>query len=365
MNSPRKQGILNVAIIGQGRSGRDIHGAYFLSEASKKYYRVIAVVDALAARRARAANEFGFHVYDDYKLLFAHSDIDLVINATFSDEHYPITMDLLEHGFNVVCEKPFSAYADECEAMIRAAKEHNCLLTVFQQSRLASYYKRIHEIIESGVLGEIAQISIAFSGFSRRWDWQTSKRFYGGSLLNTGPHPLDQALDLLNLAEDELPQVVYSKLGKYNSFGDAEDYAKVLLTAPGRPLIDVEISSCDAYSDYTYKIQGSRGSLKATMSKLEWKYFDPIEAPEQKLTFETLVGDDGYSPQYCGERLPWHCFAEELNGTAFGLAVEDYYERLYKTMTEGAELFIKPEAVVKLIRVAERVHADNPMPVLY
>lgn len=155
MNSPKKQGVLNVAIIGQGRSGRDIHGAYFLSEASKKYYRVVAVVDALASRRARAANEFGCHVYDDYKLLFDHNDIDLVINSTFSDEHYPITMDLLEHGLNVVCEKPFSAYADECRTMIRAAKEHNCLLTVFQQSRLASYYKRIHEIIESGVLGEI------------------------------------------------------------------------------------------------------------------------------------------------------------------------------------------------------------------
>lgn len=169
----------------------------------------------------------------------------------------------------------------------------------------------------------------------------------------------------MNLAEDELPQVVYSKLGKYNSFGDAEDYAKVLLTAPGRPLIDVEISSCNAYSDYTYKIQGSRGSLKATMSKLEWKYFDPAEAPEQTLTLETLVGDDGFSPLYCGEKLPWKCFSEELNGTAFGLAVEDYYERLYKTMTEGAELFIKPETIVKLIRVVEKVHADNPMPVLY
>ena len=365
MNFTKKQGILNVAIIGQGRSGRDIHGAYFLSEASKKYYRVVAVVDSLASRRARAANEFSCNIYDDYRLLFNHTGIDLVINATYSNEHYPITMDLLEHGFNVVCEKPFSAYAAECEAMIRAAKEHNCLLTVFQQSRLATYYKRIHEVLESGVLGEIVQINIAFSGFSRRWDWQTSKRFYGGSLLNTGPHPLDQALDLLELADGQMPQILYSKLGKYNSFGDAEDYVKVLMTSPGKPLIDLEVSSCDAYAGYTYKIQGSRGSLRATMSKLEWKYFDAATAPKQKLTLESLVGSDGVSPQYCGEKLDWKCFTEDMDGTAFGLAVEDYYERLYKTMTEGAELFIKPEKVVTLIRVAEKIHADNPMPIIY
>jgi predicted dehydrogenase len=46
------------------------------------------------------------------------------------------------------------------------------------------------------VLGRIVQISIAFNGFSRRWDWQTTRRYMGGNLLNTGPHPVDQALVL-------------------------------------------------------------------------------------------------------------------------------------------------------------------------
>ena len=41
---------LRVAIIGQGRSGRDIHGAFFRSENNDKY-EVVAVVDALAGRR--------------------------------------------------------------------------------------------------------------------------------------------------------------------------------------------------------------------------------------------------------------------------------------------------------------------------
>lgn len=355
---------LNVAIIGQGRSGRDIHGSYFLSDASKEYYNVVAIVDKMECRRERAKAEFGCDVYEDYTELFGRNDIDLVINSTFSHMHYPVTMDLLQHGLNVVVEKPFANRAQECEMMIKTAKENGCVLTVFQQSRLAPYYKKIDEIIKSGVLGDLIQVTISFSGYARRWDWQCSKRFGGGGLYNTGPHPLDQALDIMNLPDGEMPQI-FSKLAKVNLFGDADDYAKVIMTYPGRPLLDVEISSCNGYSDFNYKIHGSKGSLKATLSKVEWKYFNPENEAKRELILEPLTKEDGVTPSYCTETLKWTEHSEDLAGSAFNIAVEDYYERMYKTLTEGAELFIKPEKITTLIRVAEAVHAQNPMETIY
>ena len=57
---------LRVAIIGQGRSGRDIHGAFFRSEHNDKY-EVVAVVDELDFRRERAKQEFGCDVYADHR----------------------------------------------------------------------------------------------------------------------------------------------------------------------------------------------------------------------------------------------------------------------------------------------------------
>ena len=53
---------LNVAIIGQGRSGRDIHGAFFKSEANT-CFKVVAVVDEIEYRRERAKEEYGCDVY--------------------------------------------------------------------------------------------------------------------------------------------------------------------------------------------------------------------------------------------------------------------------------------------------------------
>ena len=262
---------LNVAIIGQGRSGRDIHGAYFLSE-ENKLFNVVAAVDQIEFRRERAKKDFACDVYSDYRDLFYRSDLDLVVNATFSNEHYPITMDLLNHGLNVVVEKPFAAHAAECQDMIDAARKKNGMRTVFQQSHYSPAFKRVKELIHSGVFGEIKQVSVAFSWFTRRWDWQCSQRFCGGSLRNTGPHPMEQVLDLMNIDYDKLPEVIVSRLGQANTFGDAEDYVKILLMHPGLPVYDVEISSCDSYSDYNYKVQGTRGGLKATLKHLQYKY---------------------------------------------------------------------------------------------
>ena len=351
---------LRVAVIGYGRSGQDIHSKFFASANNDKY-EVIAVVDELDFRREQAKARFGCEVFADYHEILDRKDIDLVVNATYSYQHYPVALDFLKAGFNVVTEKPFAVHADDCQAMIDAAAENNVMLCVFQQSHFAPYAKRIREILASGVLGRIAMIKIQFSGWARRWDWQCSQRFGGGCLRNTGPHPFEQALDLLD--SDEMPQVV-SRLDIVNSYGDAEDFCKALLLMPGKPVIDVEISSCNAFADFTYNIQGQYGSLKATMSAIDYKYYNPADVEDPKLTLESLRGANN-EPRYCGETLPWKVEHEDLTGSAFDTAVKAYYDNIYDHLTTGAELVIKPAKIKQMIAVMEEIHRQNPLPEKY
>lgn len=349
---------IRVAIIGQGRSGRDIHGAYFRSEANS-HYEVAAVVDALDYRRARAAEEYGCDVYADYHELFGRDDIDLVVNASFSYQHVPISIDLLEHGFNVVVEKPFGQSYLEGTQAIRAAKKAGKMLDVFQQSRFAPYYVRIKEILESGKLGKVMQVNISFDGFARRWDWQTSRDFGGGSVRNTGPHPLDQAMDLLGFPENVH---VVSRLGCVNTAGDAEDYAKILLDVPGKPLIDVSISSCSCYNPYTYVVSCSNGGLRATQSHIEMKYFDPEKAAPMTQILTPLETPGDRFPMYCREKLDWIEEEEDITGTAFNSAVASYYEMIYQHLVNGKPLAITPEQVLTQLKVIDQIHAQNPLP---
>lgn len=353
---------LNVAIIGQGRSGKNIHGKYFRSNANT-YYNVKYVVDEDAYRRTVAEQIYpGCTTFSDYTQLLLLDDIDLVVNSTYSDLHYPITKDLLLHGKNVLVEKPFARSRYECDRLIKIAKDKGVTLAVFQQTFLAPFYKFAYDLSKSGKLGEIKQVSIRYNGLARRWDWQTLQKKCAGSTYNTGPHPIGMALGFLDF--DKNVRVAYSKLDTALTSGDADDYAKIILTAPDKPVIDIEISSIDAYSGYNLKLQGTKGTFKATPSAYEMTYIVDGENPERPV-IEQFLKDENGNPVYCSEKLVKHTEAEKFDGTAFDVGTASLYSQLYFKITEGTPMTVTPEMAADIISVIETVHAQNPLPLKY
>ena len=347
---------IRVAIIGQGRSGRGIHGAQLKKD--PKHYRIVAVSDALEERRKHAAEEYGCDVHADYRELLRRKDLNLVINTTPSHLHVPVTLEFLKAGFNVLCEKPLARYAADVDKLIAASRKSGKLLAIFQQSRYAPYYRQAQKVIRSGVLGRVVQISMSASGFARRWDWQTLQENNGGNLLNTGAHPLDQALVLFG---EGMPRVTCF-MDRANTFGDAEDYVKLILSGERNPVIDIEISSCQAYPGPAFNVQGTRGGLKATTSAAEWRYFKPSEAPKQKLIRTPIANAEGM-PVYVSETLKWHTGKWEVppaQADMYGCMAAEFYRDLYRTLTAGAPLKITPQQVRRQIAVIEECHRQNP-----
>ena len=353
---------LNVAVIGQGRSGKDIHGLYFRGE-KNVYYNVKYVVDKDEYRRGVAEEIFpGCVTFSDYRDLFALEDVDLVVNSSYSECHYPITEDLLLHGFNVLVEKPFARTRYECDRLINIAKEKGLTLAVFQQSNLAPIYTFAREVIASGKLGEIKQVNVRFNGFSRRWDWQTLQKKVAGGLYNTGPHPVGIGLGLIDF--DPAYKVVYSRLDTLLTSGDSDDLAKIIIEAPGKPLVDIEVTSADAYSGYNLKLIGTRGTYKSTTLKYEMTYIVDGENPERPVIEESLEDGDR-NPAYCREDLVKHVESGDFPGDAFSLGTPSLYEHLYYKLTEGREMPVTAEMAREVISVIETAHAHNPLPVKY
>lgn len=354
---------LKVAIIGQGRSGKDIHGTFFLSERNK-WYDVAYVVDMDERRRNVSLERYpGCKVFATYQELFEHKDIDLVVNATYSNMHYAITKDLLEHGFNVLVEKPFARNQVECSDLINTAKKNNVHLAVFQQTFFAPYYQDALRLIAEGKFGTVRQISIRFNAFARRWDWQTMQKKMGGNAYNTGPHPFGMALGFIDF--DDNAKVVYSKLGNTAmSSGDSDDYCKVIIDTPNKPVLDIEINNTECYSGYNIKIQGDKGCYKATPTAYEYKYIVDGENVERPLVETSLQDEDG-KPIYCSEKLVVHEEKGTYTGTAFDVGTEKLYEDVYYAITEGRKLYIDPEKVRKIVGIIEIAHAENDLPVKF
>lgn len=354
---------LRVAIIGQGRSGRNIHGQFFKSDAND-FCDVVCVVEADERRRARAAEEYGCDTYSDYHELFGRTDIDLVVNATFSQYHYPITKDLLEHGFNVLSEKPFGRSYYECMDLINTAKKNRVMVNAFHQTLITPPFLNVKKIIASGKLGKIHQIKIKYSGFARRWDWQTLQSKCAGGLYNTGPHPIGQALSLIDW--DETARVAFSSLDCVLTSGDSDDFAKVIITAKNKPTIDIEVISADAFAgDYVFKIYGSKGTLLSSNSSYQIKYIEDFSAYPERPVIPGFLANANGDPSYCSEKLNFIEENEKIEGSSFDVAVRDFYRMLADNILEGKALTVTPEMAAQTIRIIEACHAENPLPVLF
>lgn len=354
---------LNLAVIGQGRSGKNIHGLFYRSE-DNIFFDVKYVVEKDENRRKIAEENYpGCCVLEDYKDLYEFNDIDIVVNASYSEMHYNITKDLLTHRLNVLVEKPLARNRYECDDLIKTANDNNVMLFVFQQSFYAPYYLKAKEIIASGVLGDIKQINIVYSNFARRWDWQTLQKRLAGNIYNTGPHPIGLALGFLDF--DKNVRVAYSKLGKTLTSGDSDDYAKILLDAPNKPLVDIEINSNDAYPAWNLKVLGSKGTLKSNLGEYALTYIVDGENPEQPVQ-ENFLQDENGEPIFCGENLIKHNETGEFDaGAVFTKSVAMVYEEIYYAITEGKALNITAEMAREIISVIDRVHSDNPLPLIY
>ena len=354
---------MRVAIIGQGRSGRGIHGEYFLSKSNTKF-EVVAIVDEIPERLEKSMKEFSCDGYSDYRELFQRKDIDLIVNASFSHLHYPIAKDCLSHGYNVLNEKPFAKTVYECMDLIKTAKENGVIITAFHQSLYGPTIIKLKEILATGKIGNVKQINLRYNNFGRRWDWQTLQSFCAGGVYNTAPHPIGIGLDLIDW--DPAAKVAYSHLDKALTSGDANDMAKIIITAPGKPIIDVEVNSADGYAPKQIKILGDRGTIYTGVSgSVSVKYIVDSELEPRPVISTPLTNPETGKPAYCSEKLPIHEEEYPTDSDAFASGSHIFYEKLYDTIVNGAPLYITGEKAMKAIEIIEAVHAQNPLPLKY
>ena len=352
---------LNIAIIGYGRSGCDIHGA-FLRTPENDICTVKVVVEADPARAAAAREHFGCETVSDYRELFGRTDIDFVTNASYSDLHYPITKDLMEHGFNVLCEKPLCKTPEMVQDLIDTAAANHVRFTIFHQYKFNDYFIKMKELLAKNVIGQVKLVRACQNSFARRYDWQTLLYRDAGSMRNNAAHSIEQIMDLAG--SDEMPRIT-SHMDIWNSVGDAEDYMFCRMHYSNGVIYEMEVNPSDAYAGEQplFKIFGDHGTMKVYNQKIVYKYFVDGEVPAPVLDHASLHKSDG-SPAYCNNALVWH--EEEIALEAdvwnsFTRCSNRFYHAWYETLVNGAELFMKPEHIKAQIAIFNEIERQNPL----
>ena len=193
--------IVRVGIIGCGGIANNKH----LPALTKlKDVKVVAFCDIIEKKALKARDKFGDEscsVYTDYKQLLEDKTIDVVHVCTPNRSHSFITVDALESGKHVMCEKPMAINSEEAQKMLDAARRTGKKLSIGYQSRHRADSRFLKAECEAGTFGDIYYAKA--TALRRRavptWGVFTNKSEQGGgSLIDIGTHALDIVLYLMN-----------------------------------------------------------------------------------------------------------------------------------------------------------------------
>ena len=156
-----------------------------------------AQVTAVAARDRGRASEFARkqgipRVLDNYADLVNDPDIDAVYNPLPNGLHGYWTIAALKAGKHVLCEKPFTANADEARSVAEVDNANPGVVVMeafhYQYHPLA---KRLVEIVRSGELGTIRNVDVAFSApLWKKGDIRYQLALAGGATMDMGCYPI-------------------------------------------------------------------------------------------------------------------------------------------------------------------------------
>lgn len=193
---------LKVALIGSGQIARTSHIPAYREMDNVE---IVGVSDVNEVAAENLAKEFDISFYTtSHKELLEKCKPDVVSVCVPNKFHYPIVMDALKSGCNVMCEKPPALNAKEAEEMAALAREKGLLLTYDFHFRYGSNVQIMKKKIDNGELGKIyfSKVKWLRRAGVPGWGNFINKDIQGGGpLIDIGTHMLDLALYLMDYPE--------------------------------------------------------------------------------------------------------------------------------------------------------------------
>ncbi len=216
---------LRVGIIGCGGIA---NGKHMPSLKSVPNCEMVAFCDLVIAKAESAKSKYGTEdakVYVDYKELLEDKTIDVVHVCTPNRSHSFITVDALEAGKHVMCEKPMAINSVEALKMIDAAKRTGKKLTIGYQNRQRNDAQFLKNEALAGTFGDMYYARAIALRRRAVPTWGVFLNEYeqgGGPLIDIGTHALDLTLWTMdNYKPKYCVGTAYHKLNNQTQTGNA------------------------------------------------------------------------------------------------------------------------------------------------
>jgi predicted dehydrogenase len=259
-------------------SGRIFHAPFVSTNPGFK-------LKAIVERSKKKANAVYPDVlsYNSTDELLADPEIELVIVNTPNDTHFDLASKALNAGKHVLLEKPAAPTAAEVKILFDLSKKVNKHLMVYHNRRFDSGFLLVKEIIESGRLGQLIEVTFRMDRFKRALSpkafKETAATPANGVVYDLGSHLVDNAIALFGR-----PLSFNKTTGIYREGSEVADYFNYHLKYPNQ--LNVYLTSGLLLAEVLpgFSIYGAQGSFVKERSDVQ----------EAQLDKGMMPTDEGY-----------------------------------------------------------------------
>lgn len=226
--------------------------------------------------------------YTDYRKMVEDLRLELVSIATESGSHAEIALFCIDHGVNVIIEKPMAMCMTDADEIVRRSELKHVKVSACHQNRFNIAVQRMRGALESGRFGKLSHGSIHVrwnrdEGYYAQAPWRGTWSQDGGALMNQCIH----GIDLLRwMMGDEVDEVYGQTRQRFHHYLEAEDVGMAVVRFRDGSVGTIE-GTTNVYPknlEETLYLFGESGTVeiggKSTNNIDVWEFADEVEGDE-------------------------------------------------------------------------------------
>ena len=290
----------------------------------------------------------GLKIYNSLDEILSDKELDIILVSTSNEVHKDLAIAALEAGKNVICEKPVTISSAELEEIMAVAKKTGKVFTIDQNRRTNRDFVLMRRKVEEGLIGKPYVIESRVEG-SRGMPtgWRTIKRLGGGMMLDWGVHLIDQIMYMV-------PEKVVNVFCTMNSiqYPEVDDNFRLVMTFESGLEARVEVATNNYITHPRWYVLGERGTLQIDDWNCEGKIVRCIDKEDrwgEEIVYTKAGPTKTMAPRH--ERSVETIEISEPKDVVDNLTVP--YDQLIDAIEGKAELTIKPEQALRVMKVME------------
>ncbi|MBS1807675.1 MAG: Gfo/Idh/MocA family oxidoreductase [Acidobacteria bacterium] len=162
---------LRIGIIGCGGLATGSHLPSLKRMYESDNCEIVAACDVYQPRLDNMVKETGAKPFKDYRAMLDQKDIDYVAIVTPEHWHAQMTLDALDVGKHVYCEKPMTWSIDQAKKVVAKVKATGLKMQVGVQGMSDDSYETAQRYIKEGALGKVVAAQIDYSRNHKKDFW--------------------------------------------------------------------------------------------------------------------------------------------------------------------------------------------------